>query len=406
MTRFVYTAQNANGETYNRSVDAPDRFELYKMIRHEGGHLLEMKEDTSSRIWTFGYWNAKVTTVSEQSKILFIRNLGTMLAAGLPLSRALGVIERQTKNPRLLATIADIGSEIRHGTTLHAAFEKFPAIFPKLLVAMVRAGEEGGKLAESLKLTSDQMERMHTLKKKIRGAMLYPSIILCAIVVIGALMMMFVVPTLAQTFEEAKAKLPLPTQIIIAISNALTGHTLLVIGGVILFVVLIIAGVRTPAGKRFKNALFLHTPMIGTMTREVNAARTARTLASLTESGVDVLTALEITRDVIQNSYFQAVLDEARNSVRGGQPLSVTFIKHEKLYPTFVGEMMAVGEETGETSDMMKHLAEFYEEEVDRKTKDLSTIIEPFLMIFIGIAVGFFAVSMITPIYQIGQTIN
>ena len=406
MTRFSYTAEKADGEVYTRTIDAADRFELYKTIRHEGGHLLTIHEDTSTRIWTFGYWNARVTTVTTQSKILFIRNLGSMLSAGLPLSRALSVIQRQTKNPRLSLTINAIADDIRGGNTLHEAFGKFPHVFPKLLVAMVRAGEEGGDLSSALKLTSEQMERMHTLKKKVRGAMLYPCIILVAIFVIATLMMMFVVPTLAETFKEAHAALPLSTQIIVGISDALAAHTILVLGSIVLFVVLIIVALRTAAGKHFSNYVFLHIPLISGMVREVNAARTARTLSSLVSSGVDVLTALEITRDVVQNVYFKVVIDEARESVRQGQPLSVTFVKHEKLYPAFVGEMMAVGEETGETAEMMKHLAEFYEDEVDRKTKDLSTIIEPFLMMFIGVAVGFFAISMITPIYSLSQNIN
>ncbi len=165
-------------------------------------------------------------------------------------------------------------------------------------------------------------------------------------------------------------------------------------------------GLKSEKGKIAFGWLFLHLPAIGTMTREVNAARTARSLASLISSGVDLLTALDITKDVVQNSYFQEVVLEAKKAVAQGEPLSSVFIKHEKLYPAFVGEMMAVGEETWQTADMLKNLAVYYEEEVSRKTKDLSTIIEPVLMLFIGAAVGFFALSMITPIYQVTQNIN
>jgi len=211
---------------------------------------------------------------------------------------------------------------------------------------------------------------------------------------------------LAQTFAEMKAELPASTQFVIAISNFLVQYTVLALGGAITLGALVYMGVRTPAGRRVMDFVFLHTPLIGSMVREVNAARTSRTLASLLSSGVDVLASLEITGEVVQNSYFKRVIRDAAGSVRQGEPLSVTFARHEDLYPAFVGEMMAVGEETGETTEMLKRLALFYEDEVDRKTKDMSTIVEPFLMIIIGAAVGFFAVSMISPIYSLSQNIG
>lgn len=301
--------------------------------------------------------------------------------------------------------ISQVSSDVRRGETLHAALAKFPRVFPKLFVAMVRAGEEGGDLSSSLSVTSDQMERMYELKKKIRGALIYPCIILIAIFGIGILMMIEVVPTLAQTFNEMHATLPASTQIVIGISDFLVQYTVVAIGGIVGGVVLIYFLAHTPLGKRGLDFFFVHLPLIGTMVREVNAARTARTLASLLSSGVDVITSLEIASEVVQNSYFQAVIKDASVAVGAGQPLSAAFMRREDLYPAFVGEMMAVGEETGQVAEMLKRLAVFYEEEVDRKTKDMSTIIEPFLMLFIGGAVGFFAVSMITPIYQLSQNI-
>ena len=226
-----------------------------------------------------------------------------------------------------------------------------------------------------------------------------------AIIGIGAMMMIYVVPTLAATFKEMNADLPTSTKIIIGISDFLAQNTIL---AAILFFGLIagvIAGMRTSMGKRAADWLFLHTPMIGTMVREVNAARTSRTLASLLSSGVSVLTALEIVEEVIQNTYFKEVIHASAVSVGQGEPISAVFARREDLYPAFVGEMMAVGEETGQLAEMMKRLALFYEDEVDRKTKDMSTIIEPFLMLIIGAAVGFFAVSMIAPIYSLSQNI-
>jgi type IV pilus assembly protein PilC len=405
MSRYNYTAEKSDGEVYKASAEATDRFELYSIVRREGGRIISLDEDRSESKWSWSYWNTKLSSVKEYDKILFARNLGAMIGAGLSLARALAVLERQTKSPKLKSVVGQLASDVRRGDTLHTALGAHGDTFPKLMVAMVRAGEEGGDLSASLATTADQLERMYQLKKKIRGAMLYPCIILVAIFGIGALMMISVVPTLAQTFSELNAELPKSTRFIIGLSDFLVAHTIVALGIVVALVGSIYGGLRTAAGGRAADAVFLSLPAIGEMVREVNAARTARTLASLFSSGVDVLTSLDITREVVQNSYFQEVLKSAQEAVGAGEPLSKTFMSHEKLYPAFVGEMMAVGEETGQTAEMLKRLAAYYEDEVDRKTKDMSTIIEPFLMVFIGGAVGFFAVSMIAPIYQLSENI-
>lgn len=405
MAHFTYTAQKNDGEVYKGVADARDRFELYEIIRHEGARILSAEEEGFHHLWNFSYWNGKITTVPEYEKILFARNLGAMLSAGLSLARALAVIERQTKNARLTAVVSELSGSVRRGETLHSALERFPKVFPKLFSAMVRAGEEGGQLPQSLITVSEQMERMYILKKKIKGAMLYPIIIVIAILGIGSFMMVNVVPTLAQTFEEMNAQLPSSTQAIINVSNFLVNYTVAAIALVIFLGASIFSALRTEAGSRGKDFVFLRIPLIGVIVREINAARTARTLASLLASGVDVITALDITADVVQNSYFKNVIVSAKEAVGKGDPLSASFIRAEYLYPAFVGEMIAVGEETGQLTEMMKKLALYYEDEVDRKTKDMSTIIEPFLMLAIGGAVGFFAVAMISPIYQLSENI-
>ena len=405
MARFTYTAEKHDGEVYKGVAEARDRFELYDVVRKEGAKLIALSEDSSKSILSLKHWNTLLSRVSEYDKILVARNLGAMLSAGLSLARALAVIERQTKNPRLQSVISDIESAVRRGDTFHDALAKYPKVFSQLFVAMIRAGEEGGDLAASLTLVADQMERIHNLKKKIKGALMYPSVVLVAMIGIGALMMVTVVPTLSQTFGEMHAQLPAATQFIINLSNFLVAHTQLAVILVLVFVAGVYLGLRTKTGKRGSDFTMVHMPLIGGLVREINAARTARTMSSLLSAGVDVLTALEITAQVVQNSYFQEVILAAQKNVGAGQPLSESFIRREDLYPSFVGEMMAVGEETGQTPEMLKRLAIYYETEVDDKTKDLSTIIEPFLMLFIGGGVGFFAVAMITPIYSLSQNI-
>ena len=406
MVQFRYTAEKAGGEIYNGAAEATDRFALYETIRREGGKVVSVKEERANNYWSFSYWNMLISTVKEQDKILFARNLSAMLTAGLALSRALSVIERQTKAPKFSSVLANIGSSVRRGSSFHEALQIYPNVFPRIFVAMVKAGEEAGDLTGALVTVSDQMDQSMTLKKKVKSALIYPSIILIAIVGIGAILLTTVVPTLAQTFAELHAKLPSSTQAVINLSDFLVQNTLLAAGIVLVTVVAFIMALRTKVGKRISAVVYVHMPLIGSIVKEVNAARTARTLGSLLHSSVDMLAAIEITAEVVQNPLFQDVLKEARIAVERGEPLSSVFMKHENLYPPLVGEMVAVGEETGQSAEMLNRLAGIYEDSVSRTTKDMSTVIEPFLMLIIGAAVGFFAVAMITPIYQIGQNIN
>jgi type IV pilus assembly protein PilC len=405
MVRFNYTAQREAGEVYKGVADAADRFELYKVIRREGGKVISVKEANEHSIWNLNYWNARIATVPEQAKISFAQSLSAMLKAGLALSRALAVIERQTGSPRFVSVLVEISNDVRRGSAFHEALGRFPNVFSPLFVAMVKSGEESGNLAGALRTVGDQMERMSSLKKKVRGAMIYPAIIVVAITGIGTLMMVQVVPTLSQTFKELKTELPASTKAIIGLSDFLVAHTL---WAIVIVVALLIAGfitARTASGRRFMDWAFLRIPVIGPIVRELNSARTARTISSLLTSGVSMVQAISITREVVQNSFFKDVLGRAEESIQKGEPFSKAFMANEDLYPPLVGEMIAVGEETGDLAGMLENLANFYEEEVSRKTKDMSTIIEPFLMLLIGGAVGFFAVAMVSPIYKLSDAI-
>ncbi|MEK7130832.1 MAG: type II secretion system F family protein, partial [Patescibacteria group bacterium] len=280
------------------------------------------------------------------------------------------------------------------------AMKKFPKIFSKLFIAMVKTGEESGKLSESLQLAGLQIEKDYTLMKKVKGAMMYPSIILVAMVLIGIFMFIYVVPTLVSTFKELNMNLPFSTKIIIFISDSITKHTLLFVFSFLTVIVLAVWFLRTEKGKILIGNIFLKVPLISPIVKKINSARTSRTLASLISSGVNVVDALSITRDVLQNKKYKEVLTTAISDVQKGVPVSSSFKSATKLYPVLLGEMIAVGEETGKISEMLERLAIFYEEEVAEATKSMSTVIEPILMIFIGGAVGFFALSMIKPMYS------
>jgi type IV pilus assembly protein PilC len=270
---------------------------------------------------------------------------------------------------------------------------------------MVRAGEEAGGLSQALSVIGTQLEKSYLLKKKIKGAMIYPAVILSALVIIGILMFIFVVPTLASTFKELHTQLPFSTQIIIGISDFLTNNLILALSGIVGVVASFVLALRTKKGRRAFEFLIFRLPVVGELVRESNAARTARTLSSLLSSGVGMIEAIKITQDVLQNSYYKEVMGVASEQAQKGIPLSAVFVQHGDIYPPLVGDMVEVGEETGKLAEMLMNVATFYENEVDDATKNMSTIIEPVLMLVIGASVGFFAVSMITPMYSVMSNI-
>ena len=407
--KFTYVGEDKEGKKIEETVEATDRFAVYEIARQSGHTVKVVKKPGSfspSKFFNVKNIEVFISRISNDDLVLMTRNLGSMLKAGLPLSRALSVIERQSKNPRLKKVLADVQAKIQKGDQFNQALSSHGKVFDELYVAMVRSGEESGSLAEALQTLSVQMERSSSLRKKIKGAMIYPAIVLSIMVIIGILMMIYVMPSITDTFKKLNVELPATTEALIAISDfmvANTAATLLTLLGVVVATGYFL---RTRIGKKIFHYIIIHLPVIGTMVKETNAARTSRTLSSLLTAGVEVIHALGITEQVVQNVYYKPVLRQAALQVEKGQPLSEVFVENEHLYPVFVGEMILVGEETGQIGDMLGELAAFYETEVEQKTKDLSTIIEPILMVVIGGTVGLFALAMITPIYSISDTIG
>lgn len=408
MPKFTYTGEASDGTKVTNTVDVADRYAVYDAARQAGHTVGSISEEGSFSIKNFidtDKINYYLSRVKDDDLVMMTRNLSSMLIAGLPLSRALSVIERQGKNPRLKGVVKDVREHIEKGDQFNESLARYPKVFDDLYVAMVRAGEESGGLADTLKVLSIQMERSSSLRKKIKGAMMYPSIVLVIMTIIGVLMMIYVMPSITGTFKKMEIDLPATTSFLIGASDFMVAHTILVLVGMVASVVGFLYFLRTYPGKVIFHWLIIRLPVVGTMVKETNAARTARTLSSLLSSGVDVIRALSITEDVVQNIYYKPIIKQAADKVEQGTALSEVFIENDKLYPTFVGEMILVGEETGQISQMLEQLAVFYENEVELKTKDLSTIIEPLLMVVIGGGVGFFALAMIAPIYSISDSI-
>lgn len=382
-----------------------DKTALYGAVRANNGSIISVEEIKQKKS-PFKFFSFR-KKIKSQEIITFAKNLSVMIDAGLSVSRALSILVKQSKNKKLIAVLESINTLVNGGETLSKSLESHPDIFSSLFVSMVKAGEESGKLSYSLQIIADQLEKSQNLSKKIKGAMLYPTVIVSLMVIIAIVMMVYMVPTLTETFKGLNIKLPLPTRVIIAISDFLVANFLLTIGTIAAAVFGFLWGLKTKKGKDMLDFITLHMPMIKNMAKEVNAARTARTLSSLISSGVDIISAIGITSEVLQNHYFKNLLKDTAKKVEVGELLSVSLSNSNgNLYPVFVGEMLSVGEETGKMTEMLDNIATFYEAEVDQKTKDMSTIIEPFLMILIGIVVGIFAVAMMLPTYSLVDAIQ
>lgn len=398
--KFAYKAIGKDGQATTGIGEAENQFILAKDLKAQGLDVISIEEQAVKK---FSFLNVSIGGIGTYEKVILARNVATMLRAGLSLSRALSIQARQTRNKKMKATLEAVNEKIKKGVSFKDSLKDYPKVFPALFISMVAAGEESGRLAESLDIVADQTEKTYLLKKKIKGAMMYPAIVICAMIAIAIFMLMFVVPTLVGIFEEMQIELPITTRMIIALSNFAQHHGILLLGLIVAGIIGLWMFTKTASGKKAVDTLVVKMPIISPLYKQTIAARTTRTLSSLLSSGVPVIQALAIVNDTIRNSYFKEVLDRAAKQIQIGQPMSKVFIESEKYYPVFVGEMIAVGEETGELGHMLVSVAEFYEKEVEQATKDMSTIIEPLLMIVVGAGVGLFAVSMISPMYSLVQ---
>jgi type IV pilus assembly protein PilC len=323
-----------------------------------------------------------------------------MTSAGVSLPRAIDTLAVQAKNKQFKKALTEIEEKIIHGQSLSESLREYPDIFPDIFQNMIKVGEESGTLEGVLKNLGQQLEKQQELRSKITGALVYPLVVISAMAGIGLLMLIVVVPQLAETFAELELPLPLTTQIVINLGVFLRTRWYF-LPVIILALVFSLRGIiRTRTGKRFFDKIFLKIPVLSQLIKETSSANFTRTLGSLIGSGVPLVRSLEIIAGTLGNIYFRDSLLEAAEKVRKGAKLSDSLRPYENLYLPIVIQMIEVGEETGETSQTLDQLATFLEDEVANTTKNLASLIEPLLMLAVGGAVGFFAISMIQPMYS------
>lgn len=397
MKKFDYLAKSAKGEVSKGQLSAENQSAAAEAINKKALTPISIKETESDNILVR---IAEYTVISSSEKVMFSKQLATLVSAGVPISQSMNILVNQTENKRMKRVIAEIGRDIEGGVSLSEAMEKQKGVFSPLYASMIKAGEIGGILDETLEKMAEEIEKEHELKAKIRGAMAYPAVILIGMVVVVIYMITNIIPQIAKIFTEMGGQLPATTQFLLDLSGFIKSFGI--------FVAIIGAGsvygikmlLRENLKVRFAwHVVLLNLPVFGKIIRKVNIARFTRTLGSLLSSGVTVLEALETTGGTIQNEVFKKVILDSAEKVKNGSSLAEP-LKKSKVFPFIVPQMIAVGEETGTMDVILSKLASFYDKEIDNTVKNLSSLIEPLMMILIGVCVGFIVISIISPIYS------
>ncbi len=392
MPQFTYTARAVNGELKSATIDAPSRDDVIKQLRQLKLNVVKIDEGTANRRKRGG-------SIKMRDVVIFTRQFSTMINAGLPLVQALDILAQQSENPALKDVTRQVVFDVESGNTLADAMRKHPRAFSELYVNMVAAGEAGGILDTILMRLAVFMEKNDALIRKVKGAMIYPGVIMTVAAIAITVLLIFVIPTFENMFASVNLSLPLPTRIVIEISRGLKNYWYVVLAsmGGIYFAVR--NYYRTPAGKLNIDRLMLKMPVLGDVLRKSAVSRFTRTLGTLISSGVSILDGLEITAKTSGNRVIQDAIMESRSSIAGGDTIAAP-LKKSAVFPPMVISMIAVGEQTGGLDEMLTKIADFYDEEVDAAVSGLLALMEPVMIVFLGVVVGGMVVAMYLPIFD------
>lgn len=409
MPTFSYTALNRDNETVNGSLDAPNRSAALETIKKQRLKPVTLREGQAAQPKLAGFGNLlKSNKVRSKDIVIFTRQLSTMVSAGVPLLRSLNTLQAQSESPQLRAVLGEVLKDVQGGTNLGDAFAKHPKVFSDIYVNMVRAGEAAGILDDILKRLATQQEKNDSIRKKVKSAMTYPTVLI--VMTIGAFfgLMLFVMPRIGKIIKDLSGEntqLPPLTQAMLGISDFMQHQWYIILGAAIIAVFAFRRFIKTPSGKLLLHETILRIPAIGVLIKKVAVARFARTFAALMGAGVNVLEALRVTGRAIGNVAYERELTKAAEAIKNGKQLSET-LAGNKYFPAIVPQMLAVGEETGQTDTVLVKVADFYEEEVDAAIEALSSIIEPVMIMVMGSMVGLIAASVMGPISDLAKNIK
>jgi len=396
MPKFTYKAKNPNGQDVTGIVEADSKKIAVSLLRDRGYIVYSLDSQTSG----FNIDISAFKGVSATEKVNFTRNLASMIGAGLPLSSALEVLLEQVSSTKMKEVVQTLIKDVQSGTSLSDSMIKFPKVYDSRYTSLVKAGEASGKLDEVLKRLAESLEKQREFSGKVKSAMIYPAIIMMAMAGVFTIIVVFVIPKLVDMYQSFNIELPLPTKIMIAISNFTLSYWYIVILGMIASIIGFRKYIKTASGKYVFAHFVFKIPVFGIILKEKDITEFSRTLALLSASGVSIVDALTIARDSVTSVIYKDAISDFTNEVRKGNPLSGA-IENNTAFPVIVAKMIKVGEETGTTDETLNNLSNYFEGEVDRKVKNLTTALEPLIMLVLGGMVGVLIISVITPIYKL-----
>ena len=405
MPIFKYNARTPAGDVVQGTIDAPDQMTASNKLRGQRLILLEISLAKKDPFEALQKWNPLKPSVKAKDLVLFSRQLSTLVSAGVPIVQGLTILTEQIENPAFKKVVDHVSEDIKAGISIAEAMKKEPDAFSDLYVAMIKAGEVGGILDVILERLSAYLEAANELKGKVKGALMYPSIVAFIAVCVTTFLLVVVIPTFKEIFSSFGAELPLPTKVLIAISEFLQSYIIFLILGVIAAAVAAVKFYKTEKGKFLIDEYSLRVPMFGDMLRKVAVAKFTRTLGTLVKSGVPILQALDTVAQTAGNNIVERAILTAKESIREGEKIA-TPLKKSGVFPPMVIQMISVGEETGNLDTMLTKIADFYDQEVDVAVKGLTSMIEPIVICVMGVVIGAIVIAMFMPMFSMGGLVS
>ena len=403
MAKFKYSARDQQGKVVEGELEAKDLSTATDILHDRGLVVVSLKEGTGIDFEKLNEIN--IGGIPMKEKVVFMRQMATMVGAGLPLTRSLEIMIQQASNPKFKKILENVLDSIQAGKSLADSFRMEEDVFDQITINLIEAGEESGNLENILEKIAVELEDKNALAKKIQSAMIYPSIILFVIVAVIVLMMLVLVPSMAEIYQDFDAELPFATRLLMSMSAFFVDYWWVILSIVLVLVIGFKYYVDTPKGKRNIDKLLLKIPSLGVIITKMQLSQFTRILSLLLGSGVPIIKAIELTGNSLGNTMFKETLEEAKDEVEKGGPLALPIARSE-YYPLLVSSMIAVGEETGEIDSVLAKVAEYYKDEVEMATSNLSTIIEPLFLIIMGLAIGFIAIAVYMPMFQLSTAIG
>lgn len=397
MATYTYKAKNWEGKIVTADMECESKEVCIQKLREKGYFVINIGEKKGGGGIQLSFMQGKV---SSQEVSIFARQFATMIGSGVPLVRCLTILQAQAENQAFKKIISQLRTDVEGGSTFSKALEKHPKVFNNLFCSLVKAGEIGGILDTILERLADYLESSEALKAKVKGAMTYPIVVFFIAGLVVVALVMFVLPQFKEIFMGMNIELPLATQILLALSDFMVGWWFIIIPAIILVPVLIMNFFKTKTGSRIFDTYTLKMPAIGMMLRKVAVAKFTRTLGTLISSGVPILQALEVTSQTAGNCVIAEAVDKTRVSIREGESIADP-LKNSGVFPPMVVQMIAVGEETGELDKMLTKIADFYDTEVDQAVKGLTSVIEPVVIVVLGVVIGGIVMAVFMPMLKL-----